>query len=483
MNLTFSDMKTTVDPLSGRNGASRGIGDDGAALDKAVPAFGDLVAQGKGAPSSMDDQRDDRNKQDDLLPDGAEVKGAHHEALQRTDPRAAAEWSPVETAGSADRDGEAVGAIQEIAPDENLGDGAQSPGSRVARQDAVGADILMKPAEGARSDASAGLPVQQPVTDQSRGTSETPIEPALVINESLSTDAALRAAREGAAGVGRETTAQKDHADLPQPNRAAHDTSAASEDSDISAEPVERKGADRIDVPYTTAPSSTSPKAETVQYGLGSASTDDSVATGPAATSVQTGATAFAPSLAGAVPLPINTVFNPAKPAGERGLAAELDAGLVARGVEQGQNAETRPLSSVPRPMTTEGTDALHEIVRAAVAAKGPTTIELRLDRAELGQLDIELSFADDRVSIAVRAEREEAMDLMRRSSDELTKLLRQAGLDLDSLTFSHGQSDGREQDDQFQALTTEKMAGGDDITAQPAMRPGVASARLDIRI
>ena len=63
------------------------------------------------------------------------------------------------------------------------------------------------------------------------------------------------------------------------------------------------------------------------------------------------------------------------------------------------------------------------EIVRAAVAAKGPTTIELSLDPAELGKLDIEMSFKDDRVSILIRGDRDDSLDLMRRSQDDLARM------------------------------------------------------------
>ncbi|MEL6978920.1 MAG: flagellar hook-length control protein FliK, partial [Pseudomonadota bacterium] len=82
--------------------------------------------------------------------------------------------------------------------------------------------------------------------------------------------------------------------------------------------------------------------------------------------------------------------------------------------------------------------------ISAAMRQVGDATqITLQLDPVELGRVSIELDFQDDGLVVSVRAERPEALDLMRRSGAELEQALRDAGIDFQSMSFS-GESSGR---------------------------------------
>lgn len=79
----------------------------------------------------------------------------------------------------------------------------------------------------------------------------------------------------------------------------------------------------------------------------------------------------------------------------------------------------------------------------------GVSQFEIRLHPAELGQLDISLSVADDgHVTAVVRAERPETLDLLQRDARSLETQLRQAGLDVtsNSLNFSLSNGNGGRQ-------------------------------------
>jgi len=122
------------------------------------------------------------------------------------------------------------------------------------------------------------------------------------------------------------------------------------------------------------------------------------------------------------------------------------------------------------------------EVMQAAISAKGSGSIELRIDPVELGKLDIEFSVIDDRMNIIVRAERDEALELMRRNSDDLEKMLREAGVDLGSLSFSQGGSDDPQQKNRFGLAG---LGGDSAVPDTPAshLSPVGSTDRLDIRV
>jgi flagellar hook-length control protein FliK len=116
------------------------------------------------------------------------------------------------------------------------------------------------------------------------------------------------------------------------------------------------------------------------------------------------------------------------------------------------------------------------------LSAKNGSTVELFLDPAGLGKLEIEFTVIDERMNIIVRADREDALDLMRRNSDELHRLLRESNVDLDTLTFSQERSNSRDRTQDFNAVEFDGPAHDQsDGIATTSITPN--SARLDMRV
>lgn len=178
-----------------------------------------------------------------------------------------------------------------------------------------------------------------------------------------------------------------------------------------------------------------------------------------------------------------SAVQDPMRTETERALtaSAEAEIGLSARSTDAA--TRIRSTGSVSGLVTAEGTDAVHEIVRAAIATKGDGTVTLRLDPSELGRLEIVFSVADDRLSIAVTAEREDALDMMRRASDELSRMLRQAGIDFDGLNFSQGGSSDERTGHPFHAIATDESGDGTSVDRPSGNRLSLSDVRLDIRV
>jgi flagellar hook-length control protein FliK len=130
-------------------------------------------------------------------------------------------------------------------------------------------------------------------------------------------------------------------------------------------------------------------------------------------------------------------------------------------------NANPTAAAAVPAPALTTLVDAQQMSVTLATAPHQPVPLEalavhiarkfqagvsqfeIRLSPAELGQLDISLSVADDgHVTAVVRAERPETLDLLQRDARNLETQLRQAGLDVtsNSLNFSLSNGNGGRQ-------------------------------------
>lgn len=78
---------------------------------------------------------------------------------------------------------------------------------------------------------------------------------------------------------------------------------------------------------------------------------------------------------------------------------------------------------------------------------QGSSEFEIRLHPADLGQLDITLTVAEDgRVQASLRAERPETLELLQRDARTLEQQLRHAGLDVGSNALSFSLSNGHNQ-------------------------------------
>ena len=141
------------------------------------------------------------------------------------------------------------------------------------------------------------------------------------------------------------------------------------------------------------------------------------------------------------------------------------------------------PAAALTRPITTDGGDVIQQAVQVALSKTSGAKLELRLDPPELGRVEIEFDFSDDKLTVVVRTEKEEALDLMRRNAAELIRSFKSAGLDLGSLGFSRDGTSDEPSAERGQFA----VAGGEDPSnksthiAQSLSIDG--SGRLDIRI
>ncbi len=111
----------------------------------------------------------------------------------------------------------------------------------------------------------------------------------------------------------------------------------------------------------------------------------------------------------------------------------------------------------------------------------GSSQFEIRLHPAELGQLDISLSVADDgRVQAVLRAERPETLDMLQRDARALEQQLRQAGLDVGSNALSFSLSKGN---DGRQAPFTGWPAFADANDIAGTAKEEVASKYVAVRV
>lgn len=155
-----------------------------------------------------------------------------------------------------------------------------------------------------------------------------------------------------------------------------------------------------------------------------------------------------------------------------------------------GAAAHTGPQTNQPGQAVHINDVAVH-IHRAA--AKGQDRISIRLNPAELGQIEVRLKLGADGVTRAVvHADRPETLDLLQRDARGLERALQDAGLktDSNSLSFTlrdHGQGGLQHGDGQASDAPQFADSDGDASTREEAPQappPSISSNRaLDIRV
>ncbi len=80
-------------------------------------------------------------------------------------------------------------------------------------------------------------------------------------------------------------------------------------------------------------------------------------------------------------------------------------------------------------------------MIAALRGREGAQTIEIRLDPAELGRVEIDIKYEGDKVTVALRADRDDALDLMRRHGSDFLKELKDSGIDVSNMSFERRES------------------------------------------
>jgi flagellar hook-length control protein FliK len=147
-----------------------------------------------------------------------------------------------------------------------------------------------------------------------------------------------------------------------------------------------------------------------------------------------------------------------------------------------------------PAPSAPPAEQVAVQIQRAA--AQGQSKVQIRLNPAELGRVDVKLDVGDDgHVRAVVSVDKPETLDLMQRDPRALERALQAAGLKTDqgSLSFNlredgtgHGQNaggDGRDRRGDLAGGMPGQPTGDAPIAAEPLGASLPADGRVDIRV
>jgi hypothetical protein len=141
-----------------------------------------------------------------------------------------------------------------------------------------------------------------------------------------------------------------------------------------------------------------------------------------------------------------------------------------------------RPLAAAAPP--SEAARGVAVQLAAAVSATSEGMFEIKLSPEELGRVTVTLQVTDDAVVLAVQAERQETLDLMRRHADILQREFREAGFTSLSFSFGQGPADGRSPGSPAAEATTEDSPSVPQTPLTPHQATGAAPAsRLDLRL
>jgi flagellar hook-length control protein FliK len=172
-------------------------------------------------------------------------------------------------------------------------------------------------------------------------------------------------------------------------------------------------------------------------------------------TIMQANETVAAPASTVAATAPSSTTIlaelaNPG-PAGQSFTADTLfQPNAVAAGSAAAVQSKTVVAAAAPREMPNAVPLADIPLRIAAAAANGVDHLRIVLEPAELGRVDVKITFDDGRISAALMVDRPETLDLLQRDSRALERALNDAGFktDSDSLDFNlRGHRQDRHQD------------------------------------
>jgi len=122
--------------------------------------------------------------------------------------------------------------------------------------------------------------------------------------------------------------------------------------------------------------------------------------------------------------------------------------------------------------------------------------VQIRLNPAELGRIEVKMEVSDDgHVRAVLAVDKPETLDLMQRDPRALERALQAAGLktDQDSLNFSlrddgtgkgqNGSGDGRDDPADVPGRTAGAPTGDQPVAADPSHAGLAADGRIDIRV
>jgi len=332
----------------------------------------------------------------------------------------------------------------------------------------------------------------QPTQTPSQPTSTTqsaPTTPAAILAATM--DLGLRGSVAGTEQTPAPQTAQPEApanakaaenaaAALLAPTTAARPKSEAQAQQPTQAQPGKAGDSTKQKTPNATAatdklqaPNAAAPEEQAAKVGANATNAQSSTASQPATsatTPVQNDGAAAQTTTSSQTPTPA-LAAAPAAPAFSNLIDAQ----------QMSVTISAAPQAAVPV-----------EALAVQIARKfeaGVSQFEISLHPAELGQLDISLSVADDgHIQAVLRAERPETLDLLQRDARSLEQQLRQAGLEVGSnaLSFSLSGGNGQQRHAPFAGWPAFAEAQDAGAAKQDAAKAYIAvrnSDGIDIRV
>ena len=284
-------------------------------------------------------------------------------------------------------------------------------------------------------------------------------------------DPTAKALRDALTG-GRETAASQRGDERPDPHAARTETRPTGQRATGGMSPALRAAAEAVQQQLTGG---SNPTTAAGTAGAGTPAAGQPPARADAGALPTQGQT-FDPVLQNTGPQPGG--------AGQPGSLAAAGKAAPTAGTGAGNPAPTAPPAE----------QVAVQIQRAA--AQGQSKVQIRLNPAELGRVDVKLDVGDDgHVRAVLSVDKPETLDLMQRDPRALERALQAAGLKTDSgsLSFNlredgtgHGQNaggDGRDRPGDLAGGMPGQPTGDVPIAAEPLSASLPADGRVDIRV
>ncbi len=130
-------------------------------------------------------------------------------------------------------------------------------------------------------------------------------------------------------------------------------------------------------------------------------------------------------------------------------------------------------------------TQQLYEPVRIAIQ-RGADHVQLRLEPAELGRVDIRFETVNGSSHVHIAADNGQTLDLLRRDQAAIERLLQQAGMDLKDGSLSLARRDDRDQGEPGSSFFASSAETADDETGPTrgeAQRLSAAEGLVDVNV
>lgn len=110
---------------------------------------------------------------------------------------------------------------------------------------------------------------------------------------------------------------------------------------------------------------------------------------------------------------------------------------FAARTVDAKESLRESIPQPLPKPLESRTMRQVEQVVKEAAKSKDGKTISMRLDPPELGSLKVDVSLRDSTLHARISAESAQVLGLLREKMAELQNMLRNLGLEVDSVSVS----------------------------------------------